>query len=139
LLDLLTHPEDKPKAQRISEVDIGQHPEGHIPYLSQVPAYYSLGDDRDNLPTRRDNFGIGTGERAQLESTIVAPRPAIEADHERTFGDERGHLDQLAVAIGHEEIRHLLPDRWNHGVGAVSLDALDELVVSRFEVGKQLA
>jgi hypothetical protein len=54
---------------------------------------------------------MGAGERMKLEPAIVAPRTAIEADHERAVIEQRGKLDELALAVGQAERGQILPDR----------------------------
>jgi hypothetical protein len=47
----------------------------------------------------------------------------------------RGEINQVAFAVGHEEIGKDLADRRHERVGAICGDALDELIVGRLEVG----
>ncbi len=75
----------------------------------------------------------------QLEPAIVAPGAAIEADHQRALTQQRGKIDQPALAIGHYEIGELVADGRNESIGAVGLNARDELVVGGLEIGEKLA
>jgi len=54
---------------------------------------------------------MGAGERMKLEPAIVAPRPAIEADHKRAVIEQRGKPDELALAVGQAERGQSLADR----------------------------
>ena len=47
----------------------------------------------------------------KLEPAIVAPRPAVEADHERALIEQCGKLDELPLAVGQAELRQSLADR----------------------------
>lgn len=45
----------------------------------------------------------------------------------------------MAVAVRHEELGQRLAYGGDENIGAVRLDASDQLVVGRFQIGKQLA
>ena len=76
----------------------------------------------------------------KLEPAIVAPWPAVEADHERAVIEQRGKLDELPFAVGQAERRQNLSDRW-HLIAGLDIvgDAGNEPIVGRLELGKQLA
>jgi len=45
----------------------------------------------------------------------------------------------VTVAVGHQELGKLVADSGNERIGAVGLNARDQLIVSALEIGKQLA
>jgi hypothetical protein len=95
--DLLADPEHEPQAEGIAEIHVGEHAERHparCPKIARILS--SFRDDRDDLASGRDDVRIGAGGRMKLEPAIVAPRPAIEADHERAVIK----LDELSFAVG---------------------------------------
>ena len=76
----------------------------------------------------------------QLEPAIIAPGPAVEADHERTLREQRGKLDELPLAVGHAEIGQSLANLGDLvAVPDIGGDAGDELVVGRLHLRQQLA
>jgi hypothetical protein len=52
---------------------------------------------------------------------------------------ERGKLDQMPVAVRHQKIGQPLAEGRHETIGAVGLDARDETVVGRLEIGEKLA
>jgi len=75
----------------------------------------------------------------QLEPAIVAPRPAVEADDERPSAQERRKIDEMSLAIGHQKIGQSFADGGDDNLGAVGLNARDEIVVGRLDIGKKSA
>jgi hypothetical protein len=82
---------------------------------------------------------MGTGERPQFEPAIVAPGPAIEADHERPLRQQRVESDEVAFGVGQAKAGELAANRGNAVRGGIGPDALDQPVIGAFEVRKQFA
>src|SRR5262245_25711490 len=81
---------------------------------------------------------MGAGERPQFEPAIVAPRAAVEADDERSFG-QRVEIDEASLGVGQVEAGKLGANGGNAVCGGTGPDALDQRVIGAFEVRKQLA
>src|SRR5262245_27639221 len=76
----------------------------------------------------------------KLEPAIVAPWPAIEADHKGALVQQCGKVDKLAFTVGQAEIRQGLADSGHPVAGAdIVGDPGNEPIIGRLELGKQLA
>jgi len=93
-----------------------------------------------HLATSSKNLRIGTRQRVELEPAIVAPWPAVEAEHERFLFQERREPNELSIAVGHAELRQSRTNlRHLIAVEDIRADAGDELIVGRLELRQKRA